>query len=126
MKEKNLAVKIAELLHARKAHDIQVLAVEHLTVITEYMVLANGNTVLQTKALMEHVDQALSKLGIQPRRVEGGNEGRWIVMDYQSVLLHLFHPEDRAFYRLERLWSDGENRLALPFEEELEAEASLP
>lgn len=126
MKERDLAVHIAELLYARKASDIQVLRVEHLTVLTEYMVLATGNTTLQTKALMEHVDEGLSKMGLHPRRVEGGNKGRWIVMDYQSVLLHIFHPEDRSFYRLERLWSDGENRLILPFETAQEAELSAP
>lgn len=118
MKERDLAVHIAQLLDARKAIDIQVLRVEHLTVITDYMVLATGNTQVQTKALMEHVDQNLSQRGLSPRRVEGASEGRWIVMDYESVLVHIFHPEDRSFYRLERLWSDGQNRLLLPFEME--------
>lgn len=123
MKEGDLALKIAQLLYDRKAHDILVLKVDHLTILTEYMVLANGNNALQVKALLEHVDNGLHQLGIDPTRVEGAAEGRWIVMDYQSVIVHLFHPEDRSFYRLERLWSDGDNRLTLPFDMEAEAES---
>lgn len=123
MTERDLALQIANVLYDRKAQDILVLRVEHLTVLTEYMVLATGNTVLQTKALYEHVDGAVAKLGVAPRRVEGAAQGRWIVLDYGSVIVHIFHPEDRSFYRLERLWSDGQNRVALPFEAEDKAEA---
>lgn len=120
MKERDLALKVAQVLYDRKAQDILVLKVDHLTVLTDYMVLATGNTVLQTKALFEHVEDSLSKEAVVPRRVEGAAEGRWIVLDYSGVIVHIFHPEDRAFYRLERLWSDGQNRLILPFEEEAE------
>lgn len=122
MQERELALKVAQILYDKKAHDILVLKVDHLTVLTDYMVIANGNNALQTRALMEHVDGELSRLGLEPCRVEGQNKARWIVMDYGSVILHLFHPEDRAFYRLERLWSDGNNRVALP--EEMNAEVS--
>lgn len=118
MQEKELALRIAQVLFDRKAQEILVLSVRHLTVLTDYLVIANGSTVLQTKALKEHVDAALSQLGIQPRRLEGQAEGRWIVMDYGSVIVHIFHPEDRAYYRLERLWQDGQNRQPLPFEED--------
>lgn len=121
MQEKELALRIAQVLFDRKAQEILVLSVRHLTVLTDYLVIANGSTVLQTKALKEHVDAALSQLGIQPRRLEGQAEGRWIVMDYGSVIVHIFHPEDRAFYRLERLWQDGQNRQPLPFEEDAAA-----
>lgn len=121
MQEKELALRIAQVLFDRKAQEILVLSVRHLTVLTDYLVIANGSTVLQTKALKEHVDAALSQLGIQPRRLEGQAEGRWIVMDYGSVIVHIFHPEDRAFYRLERLWQDGQNRQLLPFEEDAAA-----
>ena len=126
MQERELALKAAQILYDRKAHDILVLKVDHLTVLTDYMVLANGNNALQTRALMEHVDGVLSAQGREPRRVEGQNEGRWIVMDYGSVIIHIFHPEDRTFYRLERLWSDGSNRVALPTDIDAEAGAEAP
>ena len=118
MQGADLARKIAQLLYDRKARDILALKVDHLMVITDYLVLATGSSALQTHALMDHLDQELSVLGVQPRRIEGQQAARWIVMDYGTVIVHIFHPEDREFYRLERLWSDGSNRLVLPFEEE--------
>ena len=118
MQGADLARKIAQLLYDRKARDILALKVDHPMVITDYLVLATGSSALQTHALMDHLDQELSALGVQPRRIEGQQAARWIVMDYGTVIVHIFHPEDREFYRLERLWSDGSNRLVLPFEEE--------
>ena len=118
MQGADLARKIAQLLYDRKARDILALKVDHLMVITDYLVLATGSSALQTHAVMDHLDQELSALGVQPRRIEGQQAARWIVMDYGTVIVHIFHPEDREFYRLERLWSDGSNRLVLPFEEE--------
>ncbi|NLD03466.1 MAG: ribosome silencing factor [Clostridiales bacterium] len=118
MQGADLARKIAQLLYDRKARDILALKVDHLMVITDYLVLATGSSALQTHALMDHLDQELSAMGVQPRRIEGQQAARWIVMDYGTVIVHIFHPEDREFYRLERLWSDGSNRLVLPFEEE--------
>ena len=118
MQGADLARKIAQLLYDRKARDILALKVDHLMVITDYLVLATGSSALQTHALMDHLDQELSTMGVQPRRIEGQQAARWIVMDYGTVIVHIFHPEDREFYRLERLWSDGSNRLVLPFEEE--------
>ena len=118
MQGADLARKTAQLLYDRKARDILALKVDHLMVITDYLVLATGSSALQTHALMDHLDQELSAMGVQPRRIEGQQAARWIVMDYGTVIVHIFHPEDREFYRLERLWSDGSNRLVLPFEEE--------
>ena len=118
MQGADLARKIAQLLYDRKARDILALKVDHLMVITDYLVLATGSSALQTHALMDHLDQELSTMDVQPRRIEGQQAARWIVMDYGTVIVHIFHPEDREFYRLERLWSDGSNRLVLPFEEE--------
>ncbi len=123
MLEKEIALKAANLLYDKKASDILVLEVRHLTVLADYLVIATGNNVIQTRALADHVDGELSALGVPLRRTEGQTEGRWIVMDYASVIVHIFTPEDRVFYRLERLWSDGQNRLSLPFEEESNTQA---
>ena len=118
MQELDLAKKIAQLLYDRKAQDILALKVDHLMILTDYLVIASGTNTQHTKALKEHIDKELGKIGIIPRHTEGQNEGRWIVMDYVYVMVHIFHPEDRGFYRLERLWSDGDNTVALPFIEE--------
>ena len=118
MQELDLAKKIAQILYDKKAQDILTLKVDHLMILTDYLVIANGTNYQHTKALKDHVEQEMGKLGISPRHIEGHSEGRWIVMDYVYVIVHIFNPEDRSFYRLERLWSDGSNRIALPFEEE--------
>ena len=117
MEARNLAEKAAQILYNKKALDIVVLDVAHLTVITEYMVIASGRNILQTKSLADDVDDALAEAGVALRAREGKDEGKWIVLDYGSVLVHVFHPEDREFYHLEKLWDDGKNRIDMHFEE---------
>ena len=118
MENSSLALRIARILYDKKAQDITVLHVSHLTVITDYMVIASGRSALQVKALADDVDDALAMEGVTLRAREGQGEGRWIVLDYGTVLVHIFHPEDRRFYHLERLWEDGQNRVYLPFLDE--------
>ncbi len=118
MENNELALKIAKVLWDKKALDIRVLHVGGMTVITDYMVIASGRSQLQVKALADDVDDAMAELGIPLRAKEGTNEGHWVVLDYNSVLVHVFHPEDREFYHLEKLWEDGTNRVELNFGEE--------
>ena len=117
MEARLMAEKIAQTLYNKKAQDIIILDVRHLTVITDYMVIASGRNFLQTKALADDVDDVLAEAGVALRSREGKDEGKWIVLDYGSVLVHVFHPEDREYYHLERLWDDGKNRIELDFEE---------
>lgn len=118
MDKMNLALKVAKILYDKKAVDIKVLDVSQMTVITDYMVIASGRSSLQVKALADEVDDQLAMEGVALRAKEGNAEGRWIVLDYSTVLVHIFHPEDRQFYHLERLWEDGKNQVLLPFLEE--------
>ena len=117
MTETNLALRVAKALYDRKAQDIRALRVAHLTILTDYLVIASGHNPIQVRALADHLEQELDGDGIRPRRVEGRGEGAWVVMDYGQVIVHIFKPDDRAFYRLERLWEDGQNRMPLPFME---------
>lgn len=118
MIEEKLELGISKLLYDRKAQDLLTLRVGHLTVLTDYLVIATGYNPIQVRALCEHLDEHLSAQGIMPRRVEGKAEGNWVVMDYANVIVHLFTPETRSYYRLERLWEDGQNRVELPFVQE--------
>lgn len=111
-----LIEKIASVLYEKKAQDIVALDVSGMTVITDGMVIASGRSALQVKTLADEVEDRLSESGISPLRKEGQQEGRWVVLDYGSVLVHIFHTQEREFYQLERLWESGENRIALPFE----------
>ena len=114
MEPKELALFAAKALDDKKATDLLVLEVGHRTVIADYLVIASGRSVPQVKALVESLEEKLGEQGVQPRRHEGTGEGRWAVLDYSSVIVHVFHEQERAYYQLERLWMDGDNSLALP------------
>ena len=107
-KEKtNLKCKI---LSDRKATDIVYIAVENKTSLCDYFIIAGGRNKIQVKTLAEHLEEKLKKeYEITPRRAEGVQGGRWAVLDYADVIVHIFGDEERDFYRLERLWEDGEN-----------------
>ena len=113
MEQEMLVKAIAKVLDDKKALDIRALRVGHLTVITDYMLIASGRNILQTKALAEDVEDKMAELGVPLRSREGQQEGRWIVLDYGTVLVHIFHPEAREYYHLEKLWADGENEIDL-------------
>ncbi len=113
-----LVTRIATILYDKKAQNIVALDVSSLTVITDCMVIASGRSAIQVKTLAEEVEDRLSELGVQPLRKEGHQDGRWVVLDYSSVLVHVFHAEERDFYRLDKLWEHDMNRIPLPFEQE--------
>ena len=107
--------QIVTFLHEKKAQDIAALDVEGMTVITDCMVIATGRSMLQVKTMADQLEDHMTQLGTNPRRKEGNQEGRWVILDYGTVLVHLFHTEERAFYNLEKLWDSGTNRLPMPF-----------
>lgn len=125
MPERALAIRICEILDEKKALDILALDVSKMTVITDYMVLCTGRTAQHARTLCDDVDEKLSQEGAVLRKKEGVTEARWIIMDYGGVLVHIFRQEDRQFYRLERLWEDGLNRVPLPFAQETAGEPFL-
>ena len=117
MQDQETVLRLAQLLYDRKAQDIVVLSVSHLTVLCDEMVIASGRTDNQVSSLADNVDEMMSKEGIDLRRSEGRREGRWVILDYGHVIVHLFHRDERAFYGLDRLWNDGTNMLDLPFDQ---------
>ena len=101
---------ICKYLSSKKAKGIVYIAVEHKTSLCDYFVVAGGSSKTQVKSLGENLEELLEKQhGLIPRRREGIREGRWAVLDYSDVIVHIFGDEERDFYRLERLWEDGEN-----------------
>jgi len=109
-----IALCAAQTLDDKKAQDILVLEVGRRTVIADYLVIASGRSAPQVKTLLETLEEQLSKRGVRPRRREGAGEARWAVLDYGSVIVHVFHEEERAYYQLERLWADGDNAVPVP------------
>jgi ribosome-associated protein len=75
--------------------------------MTDFMVIASGSSNRQVKALADNVMEKLRQLGLRPMGVEGDTAAEWILVDYADVVVHVMLPEARAFYDLERLWSDG-------------------
>jgi ribosome-associated protein len=101
-------VKIAyEALEDKKGEDIRVIEIKDISVLADYMIIANGTNTSQTQALMDSVDEKLSKAGVMNKRIEGTKNSTWILMDYGDVIVHIFSKEDRLFYDLERIWRDG-------------------
>ena len=107
MTPNELVTAIASELDKRKAKDIKILGVTNLTVIADYFILATGTSSTQVKALADSVEVKLKEQGILPTRVEGYRSS-WVLIDYNSVIVHIFYGETREFYDLERLWKDGE------------------
>ena len=95
-----------------KAIDTVELDLRGVLGYTDYFVICSGNTDRQTKAIHDRIHQGLKKEhGLLPRRVEGLGEARWILMDYLDVVVHIFTPEARDFYRLEQLWGEAPKRV---------------
>jgi ribosome-associated protein len=104
---KKIALEIAEILEQKKAMDIVVLDISKLTIITDYFIIASGRSETQVKALYREVEEKMEEQGLEPRHKDGYQGGRWVVLDYGDVIVHIFHHEERGFYSLERLWADG-------------------
>ena len=102
-----LARQIAEYAADKKAIDIAELDLRGVLGYTDYFVIATGATDRQAKAIHDRIHENMKKEhGLLPRRVEGVAEARWILMDYLDVIVHVFTPEAREYYRLEELWGD--------------------
>ncbi|MBS5872635.1 MAG: ribosome silencing factor [Clostridiales bacterium] len=93
-------------LDEKKAEDIEVIQITELSVVADYFVIANGTSNTHVRALAGEVEDQLSKLGVEADHIEGRATG-WILLDYSSVVVHVFHKESREYYNLERLWADG-------------------
>ena len=105
---KTLAIEIAKILDKKKAQDVRVLKVDSLTVLTDYFVIASGTSTTQVGSLADEVEYELSQSGIEPHTTEGFDSKNWVLLDYSSVIVHVFVPNTRTYYDLEHLWADGE------------------
>lgn len=103
-----LAQAIAEILDNKKGMNVKVIKVGDKTIIADYFVLANGNTNTHVRALADEVEYKLSLAGVEPMRIEGRDGNNWRVIDYSSVLVHVFDREAREFYNLDKLYTDFE------------------
>ena len=106
-----LAGLVADFAADKKAIDIAELDLRGVLGYTDFFVICSGNTDRQTKAIHDGIHYGLKKdHGLLPRRVEGLPQAHWVLMDYLDVVVHVFTPETRAFYRLEQLWGEAPAR----------------
>lgn len=110
-------LNVSKQLFLKKAEDVRVLHVSHLTIVADYFILASGRSDVHVRSLCDDVEKYMMEKGKQRLRIEGYREGRWIVLDYGDVLIHVFHRQEREFYGLERLWVDGDNCIQITEED---------
>lgn len=106
MTELELTREIVKVLDNKKAIDIKAIGITEQTIVADYFVIASGTSNTHVKALADEVDYEIGEKGIKPDHIEGRATG-WILLDYGSVLVHIFTGESREYYNLERLWSDA-------------------
>jgi ribosome-associated protein len=104
---REIAVTAARAAAAKQAADVTILDVHGLIVITDYFVIASGETDRQVKTILEEVERAVRELGEKPIRREGDADSGWALLDYIDVVVHVFAQEEREYYDLERLWRDA-------------------
>jgi ribosome-associated protein len=104
---RDLAVEAARAASGKQARDVTVMEMRDLLVITDYFVIASGGSDRQVRTIAEEAERALRELGVKPVRREGEREGRWVLLDYVDLVIHVFVEEERDYYDLERLWADA-------------------
>lgn len=107
MDSKEMALLAAKAMDDKKAREISILELKDQSLITDYFILASGSSHTQTQAIAQNVEDELEKAGLKLSRREGYPEGRWILLDFAFIIVHVFQDEERLFYNLERLWGDA-------------------
>ncbi|HRX21972.1 MAG TPA: ribosome silencing factor [Syntrophomonadaceae bacterium] len=107
LKDEQMVQIIAEACLDEKALDVMILQVSELTIIADYFVIASGKSTIQVKSIVDYVEAMMAEYDIIPIRREGHQEGVWAVLDYGSIILHVFREKEREYYNLENLWGDA-------------------
>ena len=104
--EKEQVLDLCKILSDKKAADIIAIDVADKTIIAEWFIICSGRSDPHVKTLCDAVEEKCGELNLEVRRKEGYSDGRWIVLDFAHILVHIFHPDERQYYNMERLWID--------------------
>ncbi|MCP8616930.1 ribosome silencing factor [Salirhabdus salicampi] len=107
MNSKELIKIAAEACDNKKADNIVVMDMENVSLIADYFLICHGNTERQVEAIAREVKEKAEENEIEVKRMEGLDQSRWILIDLDDVICHIFHKEERSYYNLERLWGDA-------------------
>jgi ribosome-associated protein len=102
-----LARVAADIAYDKKASDVLLLDIRELTTIADYFIICNGNNARQITAIAEAIEEEMQKQGARLLNREGVAESGWLILDYGDIIVHIFGPKEREYYRLERLWSEA-------------------
>ncbi len=105
---------VVTAIEDRKGVRLHVIDLRGLSDAADFFVIASGTSDAHVRGLADGVVQAMAGAGLSPHHVEGVQTGRWVLLDFVDLVVHLFHPETRAFYQLERLWQDAPTLLSEP------------
>ncbi len=105
---RTLAEAIIRALDSKRAQKIELLQVGDITILADYFILCTATSTTQIRTLSDICEEAAEKLGEEIHHKEGERESGWVLLDFSTVVVHIFLPEQREFYGLEHLWSDGE------------------
>ena len=108
MNSYEMALLLAKTLDSKKGQDIKVLKTEELTTLADYFVLCTATSNTQITAMSDACEEEMEKHGERAHHIEGHRGGTWLLMDFSSVVVHVFTDEARKFYDLERLWADAQ------------------
>ncbi len=112
---REIANKAVELLKEKKAKDIRLLDIHEISTLSDHFIIATGTSTTQVQAMADELEEKMQLAGYKLYHKEGFRGGRWILMDFNYVVIHLFHTEEREFYNLERIWVDAKD---IPVENE--------
>ena len=104
---KEMARIAYDALSDKKGEDIKIIDITGVSVLADYFIIANGNSDSQVNALVDNVEEELHKAGYHLKQREGRANSSWILLDFGDIIVHVFDKENRLFYDLERIWSDG-------------------
>ena len=105
---KRMAEIAAAALDEKMAIDLNIIDISQVSTVADYFLVASGRNPNQVQAIADNVLERMGRAGYEPRQVEGYRTARWILLDFQDVVVHVFHEEDREFYNIERVWRDGQ------------------
>ncbi len=111
MRSNTMLEKAVGVLEDKKARDIEVIDISQVSTLADFFVICNGTSITHIKTLADELELKMAEAGYRHNHKEGYGSARWILMDFGEIVVHIFHEEDRSFYNLERLWSDGKSRL---------------
>ena len=106
-KSREMTILAYRALEDKKAADISVIDIGHVSVIADYFLIASGENRNQVQAMADHVSETIGKAGFVPKDTEGYQNAKWVLLDFGDLIVHIFDRENRLFYDLERIWRDG-------------------